>query len=128
MTYRAQSLTRVPSFLATSAWIGSHSSSQSCGQLCDGDSAIVYGKDRPSMIHRSLFTESEVKLLARNAEELLCLHEGFLQELEATVRFGVDSLQGNAIPNVASIDVAIRAISQIFAQQVSFIPISCPII
>lgn len=80
------------------------------------------------MIHRRLFTESEVKLLARNAEELLCLHEGFLQELEATVKFVVDPLQGNVIPNAASIDAVIGTIARIFAQQVSLISVSCRII
>ena len=128
MTYRAQSLTRVPSFLTTSAWIGSHSSVQPGDQLCDANSSAVLGKDRSSVIHRRLLTESEVKLLARNAEELLCLHEGFLRELEATVRFAVDPLQSNVIPNAASIDVVIGAIARIFAQQVGFISVSCRII
>ena len=132
ITYRAQSLTRVPSFLATSGWMGSYSSLQSCGQLCDANSATVHGKDCSSVIHRRLFTESEVKLLARNAEDLLRLHENFLQELEATVRLlGIDPLQSNDIPSAASlahVDVAIEAIARIFVQQVSLRSVPCLIV
>lgn len=71
-------------------------------------------------MHRPLFTESEMKLLARNAEDLLLLHQGFLDKLEAAARFlgiTVDSVPSSVSP--AHIDAAVGAITRIFVQQVS---------
>src|SRR6266576_1296925 len=122
MTYRAQSLTRVPSFLMTGSWIGPYSLSQSCSQLCDANSGS-------STMHRRIFTESEIKLLARNAEDLLLLHQCFLDELEATARFlGIPVDPGNSVPSsvsLAQVDAAVGAITRIFVQQVSHSDLYC---
>jgi hypothetical protein len=85
----------------------------------------VHAKEQAKSSARCLFTDQEVELLTRNAEELLQLHEHFVQELcteLAPLGFLMHSPQAaeddkhqESMPNT---DAAIRVVSTKFATEV----------
>ncbi|KAF8622188.1 hypothetical protein AX15_007299 [Amanita polypyramis BW_CC] len=119
MTYRVQCLTRVPSFLVAGTRGGSHSS-HPCSHPSQTDST-----NRSRLTQRHCLSESEIQLLMRNAVNILHLHEGFLQELEAIMKvFGItmnpqqdEDVSGPAI--LSNLDAVIQAVAQKFLQQAS---------
>lgn len=87
----------------------------------------AHAKEQTKSFARYLFTDQEVELLTRNAEELLQLHEHFVQELRADLAplgfhmhapHGTEGnkCQGERIQNT---DAAIRAVSTKFATEAS---------
>lgn len=74
---------------------------------------------------RYLFSEGEIEILTRNAEELLLLHEQFVRELRALLEplgFPMDQLESDKIgeqqKDIKTLDAAIRAVSTKFATEV----------
>lgn len=70
-----------------------------------------------------LFSESEIEILTRNAEELLLLHEQFVRELRALLGplgFVIDHPNFDKIDEqgIKVLDAAIRAVSTKFATEV----------
>ncbi|KAK7061919.1 DH domain-containing protein [Favolaschia claudopus] len=80
---------------------------------------------KPKSSSRSLFTNTEVDLLTRNAEEVLQLHENFVEELRAALlplRFPMEiSAVGplNEKELIANIDAAIGEVATKFATDAS---------
>jgi len=90
--------------------------------LADG-----HAKEKDKGLSRYLFTDAEIVLLTRNAEEVLQLHEHFVQELEAVVTpLGFSMLFHEAASymvmqkeaEIESVDAAIGAVSTKFATEV----------
>ena len=83
-------------------------------------------KDSTKTVSRYLFTDDQVEVLTRNAEEVLQLHEHFVQELRAEVAplgfcmeaKSVGALEEPHIRAIQNIDHAIRAVSAKFATEV----------
>jgi hypothetical protein len=89
-------------------------------------SNIGHGKEQTKSSARYLFTNQEVELLTRNAEELLQLHEHFVQELRTDMTplgFPMHTPQGIEDikcqeERIQETDAAIRAVSTKFATEV----------
>ena len=91
-------------------------------------SNTTHSKEQIKSSARYLFSDQEVELLTRNAEELLQLHEHFVQELHtelAPLGFLMHAPQGTSTEDVRcqmeyiqNTDAAIRAVSTKFATEV----------
>jgi len=84
----------------------------------------AHAKEHTKSSARYLFTDQEVELLTRNAEELLQLHEHFVQELRADLAplgFLMHAPQGaedDKRQGTQNTDAAIRVVSTKFATEV----------
>jgi hypothetical protein len=100
-----------------------HSNSlSSCATLADS-----HAKDKDKGSSRHLFTDVELELLTRNAEEVLQLHEHFVEELRTVVEplgfsmFSHETASDVEIRHKAEseiIDTAIGVVSTKFATEV----------
>jgi hypothetical protein len=89
-------------------------------------SNTAHAKEQTKSSARYLFTDQEVELLTRNAEELLQLHEHFVQELRtdlAPLGFLMHTPQGTddvkcQEERIQNTDAAIRTVSTKFATEV----------
>ncbi|KAF7332013.1 DH domain-containing protein [Mycena kentingensis (nom. inval.)] len=79
---------------------------------------------KPKQPGRQLFTSREMELLARNAQQVLLLHENFVQELRSTllpIGFGMDvsANPGNEKLQMTNLDAAVAQVSAKFATEAS---------
>jgi hypothetical protein len=87
-------------------------------------STPVSAKESSKIQSRYLFTDSEIEVLTRNAEEILQLHEHFVRELRVILEplgFTMDQDQDDSYQHIDNIDAAIRAVSTKFATEVSYL-------
>ncbi|KAG6833911.1 hypothetical protein H0H87_007922 [Tephrocybe sp. NHM501043] len=130
---------RASSSFSTSPWVNSHSHAVATAVASASSSAISdstgtsflspsQSKDPQKPAPRYLFTNLEVELLTRNAEEILQLHEQFVRELRkemVPLGFNMEAYQRSDDPAktsdfaIQNTDAAIRTLSIKFAAEAS---------
>ncbi|TFK22330.1 Dbl homology domain-containing protein [Coprinopsis marcescibilis] len=114
---------RASASFASGPWVNSHSYQVQPEQHSIPPS-ISSIKDVPKPTNtRYLFTDSELELITRNAEDLLLLHEHFLKQLSAIVEplgITMEHSDQNPSPTVLkNVDTAVRMVSAQFATEAS---------
>ncbi|KAG6903483.1 hypothetical protein C0995_005506 [Termitomyces sp. Mi166 len=130
---------RASQSFASSPWVNSHSYTAAAAAAASASASAIsdsyavsslsssQSKDLQKTTQRYLFTNLEVEILTRNAEEILQLHEQFLRELRKEITplgFHLEAYKRSGDPaktlNLAmqNTDAAIRIISSKFATEV----------
>ncbi|KAG6854873.1 hypothetical protein C0991_012063 [Blastosporella zonata] len=125
---------RASQSFTSSPWVNSHThaaansaSSSAISDSCGTSSlSSSQSKDPQKPAPRYLFTNLEVEVLTRNAEEILQLHEQFVRELRkemAPLGFNMEAYQRSGDPaktlTIQNTDIAIRMLSTKFATEAS---------
>ncbi|KAH0587753.1 hypothetical protein H2248_006511 [Termitomyces sp. 'cryptogamus'] len=124
---------RASQSFTSSPWVNSHSyaaaaSASSASAIADSYAVSSQSKDLQKTTPRYLFTNMEVEILTRNAEEILQLHEQFMRELRKEITslgFYLEHYKRSCDPAktlslaMQNTDAAIRIISTKFATEAS---------
>ncbi|KAF9534700.1 hypothetical protein CPB83DRAFT_888675 [Crepidotus variabilis] len=118
---------RASASFATGPWIYTTAQLQAAAPTTSTSSGDTQNAANPSTISmkpsRYVFSNHEIELLTRNAEDILRLHEHFVRELEVVLKplgYAMDDDENHHdYEHLANLDTAIRIVSTKFATEAS---------